>query len=306
MKRTVSCVVSPRLLGRGARGEGLAFVEEPQRTGQRHGVEEVRADGDHHIDRARLDQLLANLRLAAARIAGRVRHHEAGAASLAQRTVENLNPQIVAVVVAGQAERKARVFSQPLLVDLIDVEGRVGHHEIKLPDGVVAILVVGVALADVAAEAVHGQIHLAQPYRLAHFLLPVDADGAARAAFMARDEIRALHEHATGAVGRIVDAALIRFDHFHDQIDQRRRRKELAALLAFAHRELAQEVLIDLAEDIALDGAQIEVEGLEERDQQATFEVGVIARQHTAQVFVLILDCLHRFSDCFGDVGAFG
>ena len=37
--------------------------EEPQRGGQRHGLEEVAADGDHHIHRAGLDQLPADLQL---------------------------------------------------------------------------------------------------------------------------------------------------------------------------------------------------------------------------------------------------
>ena len=60
----------------------FAFVEEPERAGQRDGVEEVGADGDHHIHDARLDQLAANLLLRGAGIAGGVRHHETGASSV--------------------------------------------------------------------------------------------------------------------------------------------------------------------------------------------------------------------------------
>ncbi len=36
-------------------GVALAFVEEPERTGQRHGVEEVGTYGDHYIDYLRFD-----------------------------------------------------------------------------------------------------------------------------------------------------------------------------------------------------------------------------------------------------------
>ena len=43
--------------GVGAGRGPLALLEEPERAGQRHRVEEVGADGDHHIHRARLDQL---------------------------------------------------------------------------------------------------------------------------------------------------------------------------------------------------------------------------------------------------------
>ena len=42
---------------------GLAVVQEPERAGERDRVEEVRADGDHHIDGVLLQQLLANLHL---------------------------------------------------------------------------------------------------------------------------------------------------------------------------------------------------------------------------------------------------
>ena len=45
--------------GVGARRLRLALVEEPQRAGQRDGVEHVRADGDHHVHGAGLDQLAA-------------------------------------------------------------------------------------------------------------------------------------------------------------------------------------------------------------------------------------------------------
>ena len=58
----------------------LAAVEEPQRDGQRHRVEEVRADRDDHVDEAILDQLPADLALAVAGVGRRVGHHEAGAA----------------------------------------------------------------------------------------------------------------------------------------------------------------------------------------------------------------------------------
>ena len=47
--------------GSSAGGAGLAPVEEPERAGQCDGVKEVRADRDHHIHHASLDELLADL-----------------------------------------------------------------------------------------------------------------------------------------------------------------------------------------------------------------------------------------------------
>ena len=45
----------------------------------------------------------------------------------------------------------------------------------------------------------------------------------------------------------------IRLDDLHDQLDDAGGREELAALLAFAHGELAEEVFVNLAEGIAFD-----------------------------------------------------
>jgi len=65
----------------------------------------------------------------------------------------------------------------------------------------VQILIVGVALADIAGEPVHGQIHLVQAHGLGHPLLAIDTDVAAGAALMLCHKPGALHEHAAGAAG---------------------------------------------------------------------------------------------------------
>ena len=75
--------------------------------GQRDGVEHVRADGDHHVHGAALDELLAEFLLGGAGVGGGVGHDEPGAALVVQRGVEELNPEVVGVVGARQAEREA-------------------------------------------------------------------------------------------------------------------------------------------------------------------------------------------------------
>src|SRR3546814_11667440 len=65
-----------------------------------------------------------------------VGHHEAGAALGIERGVEQLDPQVVGVVAARQAEREAAALAhhdlEPFLVQLVDVERRIGQHEVEL------------------------------------------------------------------------------------------------------------------------------------------------------------------------------
>jgi hypothetical protein len=67
---------------------------------------------------------------------------------------------------------------------------------------------------------------------------------------MGLDELLRLHEHAARAAGGVEDAALIGLDHLDQQADDAFRRIELAALLALGGGELAQEVLVDAAQDV--------------------------------------------------------
>ena len=170
----------------GAGGLALAPVEEPEGAGQSHGVEKVGADGHHHIHGAGFDDLLADVQFRAAGVGGGVGHDEPGAAGVSEGAVEELNPEVVGVVGAGQAEGKARVVLEPVLVHPVHVEGRIGHDEIELAGGAVQVFVVGVALADVAGQTVHGEVHLAQAHGLGHLLLAVDAQLGAGILFVFR------------------------------------------------------------------------------------------------------------------------
>src|SRR5690554_2332809 len=56
--------------------------------------------------------------------------------------------------------------------------------------------------------------------------------------------------YVTFAHGRVIHAPGVGLEHFHDQGDDTFWGVVLAALLAFGQRELAQEVFIDMAEDV--------------------------------------------------------
>ena len=98
---------------------------------------------------------------------------------------------------------------------------------------------------------------------------------------------------------------MVRFDDFHDQLDDAGGREELAALLPFRHGELAKEVFVNLAEGIALDVHRHGGEVLQQRDQKFFVEAVVRLRQNVLQVFVVGFDGLHRLVDGLADVGAF-
>ena len=100
-----------------------------------------------------------------------------------------------------------------------------------------------------------GKVHLAQPDRLHHALLTVYSNVAARIAFVVLNESRTGNKHAARAAGRVKQPPVEWLDHVDDQVNHARRCKELAALLALLHRERAEEILVNLAEGIALDGA---------------------------------------------------
>ncbi len=146
----------------------LAPVQEPEGAGEGYGVEEVWPHCDHHIHNPLLDELFANLQLRTPGIGGGIGHDKAGpAVFFVQSAVEDLDPEVIGVVHSGQAEGEAGILLKPLFVHPVHIKGRIGHDEVKFAAGggaVVQVFVVCIPLADVAAQAVHGQVHLGQAH----------------------------------------------------------------------------------------------------------------------------------------------
>ena len=183
-------------------------------------------------------------------VACTVGHDEPGSALGRERGVELLNPQVVRIVRFRDAERKPLVASELLLANLIDVERRIGHHEVERTDHVVRVLVVGIGQADVAGEPVEGEVHLRQRHCLLGLLSAEDGESPGGVLVMAFDELGALDEHAARPAGGVQHAAVERFENFHDEPDDGVRREELAAALAFLSCEVGEEVLVDQAERV--------------------------------------------------------
>ena len=72
------------------------------------------------------------------------------------------------------------------------------------------------------------------------------------------------------------------------------------------HGELAQEVLVDFPEGVALDVHRDGVEDLQQRDQHAVVQAVIGLGQHILQVFVFLFDAPHGIVDGLAEVGAFG
>ena len=146
---------------------GLALVEEPQRAGQAARVEELGADGHHHVHVAGLHQLLADIAVLVACVGRAGRHHEAGPTGVVQVAVEVLDPQAVGVgdgaglgvgarQAEGQAQALAHLRRRLLGVHAVHVERRVRHHEVAAAHQMLGLVVEGVALRDIGRiQSVH-------------------------------------------------------------------------------------------------------------------------------------------------------
>jgi hypothetical protein len=76
----------------------------------------------------------------------------------------------------------------------------------------------------------------------------------------------------------VEDLAVEGLDDLDDEADDRRRGEVLAALLALGNRELAEEVLVDLAEGVTLNRAEHRVHGPEQPDESVVRELLIGAR----------------------------
>jgi hypothetical protein len=159
-----------------------------------------------------------------------------------------LNPAEVRVALGWKAVLPADVVVRAIPVT--DVEGEIGEDVVGL-EVPVEIAAKGVRRfrAEVALNAADGEVHDGELPGGGIALLPVDGD-VAHAPAVSFDEAFALHEEATGAVARVIDAAFVGGDHLDQDFVHALRGVKLAASFAFGAGELAEEVFVDAPEDI--------------------------------------------------------
>ena len=118
------------------------------------------------------------------------------------------------------------------------------------------VVVEAVAVGNLAVDATDRKVHLRQLPGGVVGLLAVDGYVGFRPAAVAvprrmgADELYGLDEHARRAATGVVDAAVVRLQHLHQQAHDGARGVELAALLALGAGELGEEVLIDSSQDV--------------------------------------------------------
>ena len=141
--------------------------------------------------------------------------------------------------------------------------------------------------------------------------LAVDGDVADPAA-VRLDEFFRLHEHAARAAAGVEHAALVGREHLDQELDDRARRIELAALLALGRGELGEEILIHPAEQVArLVLGIAEADRADQVDQLAQpllveSRAVEVLRQHALERRVIALDRDHRLVDQLADRGLLG
>ena len=101
-------------------------------------------------------------------------------------------------------------------------------------------------------QAVHRQVHAAEPPGFIGLLHAADRQVAGRVTAVGLHEAGALHIHAARTAGRIEQSSGEGLRDLGDQHHQGRRRKELTPFLPLAAGELAEEVFVDPTEGVEL------------------------------------------------------
>ena len=280
-----------------ARRGGLSLVQEPEGAGERDRIEHVRPDGDHDIDGTALDQLAAKFLLGGAGIGGGVRHDKSGAPFGIQRGVEELDPEVVRIVCAGEAEGVAASgadgVGEAFLVDGVDVKGRVREDEVEPSRGGVGVVVVADGLLDIPLEAVDGEVHAAKVGGGAFLLLAEDGELLGGVLPVLGDEAGALDEHAAGAAGGVEDVAVVGLEDLGEEADDAGGGVELSPTLSLGHGELGEEVFVDAAEGVVVGGDRDLGDLLEEALEQGAGEKVVGLGKDAGELGVLLLDGQH-------------
>ena len=139
-----------------------------------------------------------------------------------------LYPGEVGVACGRDAVLPPFVIPKPLAAPVGNVKGGIGKNVVGAEVGV-AVIVEAVAVGDVALYPAQRKIHPGQPPGGIVGLLTPDGDVAPRLAAVTVaggvgiDELHGLHEHTGGTTTWVVDAALVGFQHLHQELDDRKR-----------------------------------------------------------------------------------
>ena len=285
----------------------LSLVEEPQRAGQRFGVEKVVAHADHHVHMAALHQLLPDVPVLAGAVCGGGGHDKTSPASLIQIGIKIGDPEIVCIphlfglVDGGQTERQASRVLGGFGIDLVHVERRIRHHIVTAAVQIVGVVVKGISLIagfDDAVEPVDRHVHQAELGVVLHLLLAVEGHRGVGLHASGVDEVTGLDKHAATAAGGVKEYAAVGLQNVDNHLDQRLRRKKHPVVLCNVFGKFVEEVFIDAPDHVAAHLVQgAVVENAQQLRQKLVGENGVILGQDARQLFRLGLHQLHGVVD---------
>lgn len=238
-----------------------------------------------------------------------------------------LQPGEVGVAGGGDAVLPAGVVVFDAGVPLFHVEGWIGHDEVGAQVGVFVVAEgVGRFAAEVEVDAADGHIHGGQAPGGGVGFLAVDGDvthafGRSRRpasrdtstswCVVCLDEFFTGDEESAGAHGGVINTAFVGLKHFDDEGDDGLGGVILAALFAFTQGELAEEVFVDMAEDVfGVQGFVVERDLGDFVDELAE-DIGVylaacvVFIEHIFEFGVFLFDFFQGVVDEFADAGEF-
>ena len=156
---------------------------------------------------------------------------------------------------------------------------------------------------DGAVHAVHRHVHLAELGVVFHLLLAVVGHGIHGVTAVLAHIVASGDEHAARTAGGVQHDATLWLDDVHDHADEGLGREEDAVIAGHGGCELAQEVLVDAADDvIALFVERLMVEDTQRVAQKVAAEVIVGFGQDARKLRVLPLESPHSVVHLGGDV----
>lgn len=162
------------------------------------------------------------------------------------------------------------------------------------------------AFAEVVFDAPDGHVHRRQFPGGAVFFLAVDGDGAG-VALVGADEALGLDEEAAAAHRRVIDAAVVGLQHGDDEANDGFGGEVLAAAFAFGEGKAAEEVFVNVAEDVFGAERAVGVEAVFGKELDETDEGGVAdavvadALEDAFEAGVVFFDGVEGVVDEFGD-----
>ena len=256
-----------------------------------------------------LNQFLTDVPILAGTVCCGRCHNETRSTFLVQVGIKIGNPQIVGIaellfcVDGRQAKGQTACALGRLGIDLVHIEGRIGHDIIAAAVQIVGVVVEGVGLIaglDDAVQTVNGHIHQAELGIVLHLFLSIKGHGRVGFHPSGVYKISGLDKHTAAAAGGVQQNAAGRLQHIDDHLDQRFGREEHAIVLGDVLSEFIEEVFIDTADDITAHFVQRAiVEDTKKFCQQFVREHGVILGQHAGELLRLGLHQLHGVVDYF-------